>query len=65
MSTLVEARNEARRGAFARQMLIWDEIIYSDGLLGMLYSRMVESVAMQVWKIDAADDSPEIGRAHV
>lgn len=40
-------------------MLIWDEIIYSDGLLGMLYSRMVESVAMQGWKIDAADDSPE------
>ena len=62
LSTLVEARNEARRGAFARQMLIWDEIIYSDGLLGMLYSRMVESVAMQGWKIDAADDSPEAQR---
>ena len=43
-------------------MLIWDEIIYSDGLLGMLYSRMVESVAMQGWKIDAADDSPEAQR---
>ncbi|GLU92054.1 hypothetical protein Amuc01_04980 [Akkermansia muciniphila] len=62
MSTLVEARNEARRGAFARQMLIWDEIIYSDGLLGMLYSRLIESVAMQGWKIDAADDSPEAQR---
>lgn len=43
-------------------MLIWDEIIYSDGLLGMLYSRMVESVAMQGWKIDAADDSTEAQR---
>lgn len=62
LSTLVEARNEARRGAFARQMLIWDEIIYSDGLLGMLYSRLIESVAMQGWKIDAADDSPEAQR---
>ncbi|WP_425524531.1 phage portal protein family protein [Akkermansia muciniphila] len=62
MSTLVEARNEARRGAFARQMLIWDEIIYSDGLLGMLYSRLIESVAMQGWKIDAADESPEAQR---
>ena len=46
-----------RRGAFARQMLIWDEVIYSDGLLGMLYSRLIESVSMQGWKIDAADDS--------
>ena len=43
-------------------MLIWDEIIYSDGLLGMLYSRLIESVAMQGWKIDAADDSPEAQR---
>ena len=40
-------------------MLIWDEVIYSDGLLGMLYSRLIESVSMQGWKIDAADDSPE------
>lgn len=43
-------------------MLIWDEIIYSDGLLGMLYSRLIESVAMQGWKIDAADESPEAQR---
>ena len=59
LQTLIDARNEARRGAFARQMLIWDEVIYSDGLLGMLYSRLIESVSMQGWKIDAADDSPE------
>lgn len=49
-------------GAFARQMLIWDEVIYSDGLLGMLYSRLIESVAMQGWTVDAADDSPEARR---
>lgn len=59
LQTLVDARNEARRGAFARQMLIWDEVIYSDGLLGMLYSRLIESVSMQGWKIDAANDSSE------
>ncbi len=43
-------------------MLIWDEVIYSDGLLGMLYSRLIESVSMQGWKIDAANDSPEAQR---
>lgn len=43
-------------------MLIWDEVIYSDGMLGMLYSRMIESVSMQGWKIDAANDSPEAQR---
>jgi len=62
METLVEARNEARRGAYARQMLIWDEIIYSDGMLGMLFSRLIESVSMQGWKIDSANDSPEAQR---
>lgn len=62
LQTLIDARNEARRGAFARQMLIWDEVIYSDGLMGMLYSRLIESVSMQGWKIDAADDSPEAQR---
>ena len=33
--------------------------VYKRQLLGMLYSRLIESVSMQGWKIDAADDSPE------
>lgn len=59
LQTLIDARNEARRGAYARQMLIWDEILYSDGVLGMLFSRLTQEVASQEWTIEVANNSPE------
>ncbi len=55
----MSARNEAKRGAYARQMLIWKEILYSDGMLGMLYNRLIDNVASQSWTIEVANDSPE------
>lgn len=59
LETLIAARNEARWGAYARQALIFNETIYCDPILPMLYAKMANGASAQKWEIVALEESEE------